>query len=61
MPIQNFAPNVIPQSKKNGGCLHMTCEVCSNEFCWSCGSQWAEHDGESFLCNATGERLNQDE
>ena len=22
--------------EKNGGCLHMKCEVCQHQFCWGC-------------------------
>jgi ariadne-1 len=29
--------------EKNGGCNHMTCRKCHNEFCWICGGKWAGH------------------
>ena len=32
----------IPISK-NGGCKHMSCRKCGNEFCWSCLEKWHLH------------------
>ncbi|XP_076448403.1 uncharacterized protein LOC143285080 isoform X2 [Babylonia areolata] len=29
--------------EKNGGCSHMTCVMCQNQFCWVCLAKWAEH------------------
>jgi len=29
--------------EKNGGCNHMTCWKCRNDFCWICGSNWSGH------------------
>eukprot|EP00638_Chattonella_subsalsa_P001277 CAMPEP_0117744504 /NCGR_PEP_ID=MMETSP0947-20121206/6800_1 /TAXON_ID=44440 /ORGANISM="Chattonella subsalsa, Strain CCMP2191" /LENGTH=304 /DNA_ID=CAMNT_0005561469 /DNA_START=77 /DNA_END=992 /DNA_ORIENTATION=- len=26
--------------EKNGGCVHMTCQKCSYQFCWICKSKW---------------------
>jgi hypothetical protein len=30
--------------EKNGGCPHMTCQKCSNEFCWNCMGSYYNHD-----------------
>lgn len=29
-------PNCSSLIEKEGGCDHMTCAFCTNEFCWSC-------------------------
>eukprot|EP01112_Ceratiomyxa_fruticulosa_P023049 TRINITY_DN8658_c0_g2_i2.p1 TRINITY_DN8658_c0_g2~~TRINITY_DN8658_c0_g2_i2.p1 ORF type:complete len:571 (+),score=108.81 TRINITY_DN8658_c0_g2_i2:228-1940(+) len=29
--------------EKNGGCNHMTCRKCGEEFCWICLGQWKGH------------------
>jgi len=29
--------------EKNGGCNHMTCRQCGNEWCWLCMKQWKGH------------------
>ena len=33
---------------KNGGCSHMTCTRCRNEFCWQCGGAWSGNHVWSF-------------
>jgi ariadne-1 len=30
--------------EKSTGCNHMTCKVCSHEFCWLCMGKWSEHN-----------------
>jgi len=42
--------------EKNGGCMHMTCQIpsCSYEFCWMCRGPWSEHGqatGGYYQCN----------
>ncbi|KAI3405074.2 hypothetical protein KGF56_002030 [Candida oxycetoniae] len=36
--------------EKNGGCNHMTCRKCGNEFCWICLSDWKSHNN-NYSCN----------
>jgi len=36
--------------EKNGGCNHMTCRVCSYEFCWLCLRDWKGHN-DFYTCN----------
>jgi len=36
--------------EKNGGCNHMTCRVCSYEFCWLCMRDWKGHN-DYYTCN----------
>lgn len=31
--------------EKNGGCNHMNCSQCGNDFCWMCLGTWKEHNG----------------
>ncbi|KDQ21454.1 hypothetical protein BOTBODRAFT_25896 [Botryobasidium botryosum FD-172 SS1] len=42
--------------EKNGGCNHMTCKKCKNEFCWVCMGPWAEHGNAWYTCNRYEER-----
>uniref|UniRef100_A0A0K0EH93 RBR-type E3 ubiquitin transferase n=1 Tax=Strongyloides stercoralis TaxID=6248 RepID=A0A0K0EH93_STRER len=37
--------------EKNGGCNHMTCKFCSNEFCYVCLGQWKEHGTSYYSCS----------
>jgi ariadne-1 len=37
--------------EKNGGCNHMTCRKCQNEFCWVCLGPWSEHGTSWYSCN----------
>uniref|UniRef100_A0A6V1US82 RING-type domain-containing protein n=1 Tax=Heterosigma akashiwo TaxID=2829 RepID=A0A6V1US82_HETAK len=27
--------------EKSGGCIHMTCKTCNNQFCWRCNNEWS--------------------
>ena len=36
-------PNCRKSIEKNQGCNHMTCRLCSNEFCWLCLGKWSDH------------------
>jgi len=36
--------------EKNGGCNHMTCRVCTYEFCWLCLRDWKGHN-DFYTCN----------
>jgi ariadne-1 len=31
--------------EKNLGCMHMTCQQCHHEFCWTCLAAWKTHNG----------------
>ena len=42
--------------EKNGGCNHMTCRKCKNEFCWICMGNWAEHGQSWYNCNRFEEK-----
>lgn len=42
--------------EKNGGCNHMTCRKCKNEFCWMCMGPWQEHGNSWYNCNRYEER-----
>uniref|UniRef100_A0A0N5C3X5 RBR-type E3 ubiquitin transferase n=1 Tax=Strongyloides papillosus TaxID=174720 RepID=A0A0N5C3X5_STREA len=37
--------------EKNGGCNHMTCKFCNNEFCYVCLGQWKEHGTSYYNCS----------
>lgn len=36
--------------EKNGGCNHMTCKSCKNDFCWICLDKWSSHK-DNYNCN----------
>ena len=39
---------------KGDGCHHMTCRVCTHEWCWLCGDLWSKHSkasGGFYSCN----------
>ncbi|KAG9010854.1 hypothetical protein FRB90_007571, partial [Tulasnella sp. 427] len=42
--------------EKNGGCNHMTCKKCKNEFCWVCMGPWSEHGNAWYSCNRFDEK-----
>ncbi|OLL22500.1 E3 ubiquitin-protein ligase dbl4 [Neolecta irregularis DAH-3] len=42
--------------EKNGGCNHMTCRKCKNEFCWICMGSWSEHGQNYYNCNRFEEK-----
>lgn len=37
--------------EKNGGCNHMVCGKCKNEFCWICLGEWNLHKSSYWRCN----------
>jgi hypothetical protein len=37
-------PNCNVQIEKDGGCSHMTCTICSHQFCWHCKAEWRAHN-----------------
>ncbi|KAI9696630.1 MAG: hypothetical protein M1820_008079 [Bogoriella megaspora] len=46
--------------EKNGGCNHMTCRKCKNEFCWICMGVWSEHGTSWYNCNRFEEKSGSD-
>ncbi|KAI9296491.1 RING finger domain-containing protein [Neoconidiobolus thromboides FSU 785] len=42
--------------EKNGGCNHMTCRKCTNEFCWVCMGSWAQHGQAWYNCTRYDEK-----
>ena len=46
--------------EKNGGCNHMTCRKCRNEFCWMCMGKWSEHGTSWYNCNRFDEKSGSD-
>lgn len=37
--------------EKNGGCNHIVCKKCQNEFCWVCLGSWSLHGQQWYNCN----------
>ncbi|KAK1093288.1 hypothetical protein LTR48_002643 [Friedmanniomyces endolithicus] len=46
--------------EKNGGCNHMTCRKCKNEFCWMCMGLWSEHGTSWYNCSRFEEKSGHD-
>lgn len=46
-----LCPKCHSQIEKSGGCNHMTCGKCNNEFCWICLGEWAQHQSSFWQCN----------
>ncbi|KAI0239870.1 hypothetical protein L0F63_002147 [Massospora cicadina] len=44
-------PKCLSTIEKNGGCNHMTCRKCGNEFCWVCMGLWTHHGQAWYNCN----------
>nr|GAT59280.1 predicted protein [Mycena chlorophos] len=49
-------PKCVSTIEKNGGCNHMTCKKCKNEFCWVCMGPWSEHGTAWYSCNRYDEK-----
>ncbi|KAJ7803758.1 hypothetical protein B0H14DRAFT_3091932 [Mycena olivaceomarginata] len=49
-------PKCVSTIEKNGGCNHMTCKKCKNEFCWVCMGPWSEHGTAFYACNRYDEK-----
>lgn len=43
--------------EKNGGCNHMSCKSCSNQFCWVCLGPWS---GSHYNCKSAATRTKED-
>lgn len=50
MPGTNPCPTCKAPIEKNGGCNHMHCERCGQNFCWTCGMTFSTSDG--YLAHA---------
>lgn len=46
--------------ERNGGCNHMTCALCSYEFCWACGSSAASLDNHFSTGKGCGVKMMQE-
>lgn len=53
-------PKCYSTIEKNGGCNHMTCRKCKNEFCWMCMGVWSEHGTSWYNCNRFEEKSGSD-
>lgn len=44
--------------EKNGGCNHMQCSKCKQDFCWMCLGDWKSHGSEYYECSRYKENPN---
>ncbi|XP_069142389.1 potential E3 ubiquitin-protein ligase ariadne-2-like [Argopecten irradians] len=44
--------------EKNGGCNHVQCTKCKNDFCWMCLGDWRTHGSEYYECSRYKENPN---
>eukprot|EP01038_Epipyxis_sp_PR26KG_P013236 gene13236-17740_t len=52
--VARKCPNCKIQTEKDGGCNHMTCRVCGNDWCWLCGRSLADYSDHYDPLNIRG-------